>query len=205
MWRAMERKATSVADQLAEVQETRQQWEALTEPTRRVAVAADLELRRRHPDMELEPLRSAEPSSVGYAPQSSPSDRDPRHGTLFGADVGEETVANTQEWPSASTPSLESMRQEALGLTPETVHEKIPEQISLLRKHVRMAQARIEDLRETKVPDTEGDDHLGRAWDVTADRRRDAIIQPPRVDIRPAGEILQRAQERMADHEAEPS
>ncbi len=205
MWRAMERKATSVAGQLAKVQETRAQWGALTEPTRRAAVAADLELRRRHPDMELEPLRSAEPSSVGYAPQSSPSDRDPRHGTLFGADVGEETVANTQEWPSASTPSLESMRQEALGLTPETVHEKIPEQISLLRKHVRMAQARIEDLRETKVPDTEGDDHLGRAWDVTADRRRDAIIQPPRVDIRPAGEILQRAQERMADHEAEPS
>ena len=34
---------------------------ALTEPTRRVAVAADLELRRRHPDMDLEPLKSAEP------------------------------------------------------------------------------------------------------------------------------------------------
>ncbi len=38
-----------VADLLGEAQETRRQWEALTEPTRRVAIAADLELRRRHP------------------------------------------------------------------------------------------------------------------------------------------------------------
>ena len=43
---------------------TRRQWEALTETTRRIAIAADPELRRRHPGMELEPLRSAEPEGV---------------------------------------------------------------------------------------------------------------------------------------------
>jgi hypothetical protein len=61
MWRAMEAKATRVADTLATAQDTRRQWEALTEPTRRAAIAGDLELRRRHPGTRLEPLKSAEP------------------------------------------------------------------------------------------------------------------------------------------------
>jgi hypothetical protein len=37
--------------------DTRRGWEAVTEPTRRIALAADAELRRRHPDAEIEPLR----------------------------------------------------------------------------------------------------------------------------------------------------
>jgi hypothetical protein len=42
----------------------RRAWEAATEPQRRLAVAADTELRRRYPDMTIEPLRSAEPAEV---------------------------------------------------------------------------------------------------------------------------------------------
>lgn len=42
----------------------RRAWEAATEPQRRLAVAADTELRRRNPDMRIEPLRSAEPQEV---------------------------------------------------------------------------------------------------------------------------------------------
>jgi hypothetical protein len=187
MWRAMETKATRVAGQLAEVQETRTLWAALTEPIRRAAVAADLELRRRHPDMELEPLRSAEP--VG-----------------FGAATGEpETTAHTQDSLPAETVSRETTRQAALGLTPETVHEEIPERVSRIREHLRLAQARIKDLRDPRVPGIEADDDLGRAWDVLADRRRDAIIQPPRAEIRPAGEIMKWAQERSVEQEAEPA
>jgi uncharacterized protein len=41
-------------------------WEAATEPQRRLAVAADAELRRRNPDMPIEPLRSAEPTEVTH-------------------------------------------------------------------------------------------------------------------------------------------
>ncbi len=37
------------------------EWERATEQTRHLAVAADAELRRRHPDQAIEPLRSAEP------------------------------------------------------------------------------------------------------------------------------------------------
>ena len=57
----MEAKATNIAGMLAEAKETRREWEALTVPTRRVAIAADLELRRRYPDRVLAPLKSPQP------------------------------------------------------------------------------------------------------------------------------------------------
>jgi conjugative relaxase-like TrwC/TraI family protein len=49
---------------LAGLMDDRRAWEATTEPQRRLAVAADGELRRRFPDMRIEPLRSAEPGEV---------------------------------------------------------------------------------------------------------------------------------------------
>jgi hypothetical protein len=42
----------------------RHQWEQATAHTRRLAIAADAELRRRHPGQRIEPLRSAEPVPV---------------------------------------------------------------------------------------------------------------------------------------------
>src|SRR5262249_23571515 len=49
---------------LAGLMDDRRAWEAATEPQRRLAVAADKELRRRNPQMRIEPLRSAEPGQV---------------------------------------------------------------------------------------------------------------------------------------------
>jgi len=49
---------------LAALMDDRRAWEAATEPQRRLAVAADTELRRRNPEMRIEPLRSAEPDEV---------------------------------------------------------------------------------------------------------------------------------------------
>jgi conjugative relaxase-like TrwC/TraI family protein len=49
---------------LAGLMEDRRTWETATEPQRRLAVAADAELRRRNPDMRIEPLRSAEPEEI---------------------------------------------------------------------------------------------------------------------------------------------
>jgi hypothetical protein len=49
---------------LAALMDDRRAWEAATEPQRRLAVAADTELRRRHPDVRIKPLRSAEPGEV---------------------------------------------------------------------------------------------------------------------------------------------
>lgn len=49
---------------LAGLMDDRRTWEAATEPQRRLAVAADVELRRRNPEMTIEPLRSAEPEET---------------------------------------------------------------------------------------------------------------------------------------------
>ena len=45
----------------AQTMADRQEWEHATAPGRRLAIAADAELRRRHPDLKIEPLYSAEP------------------------------------------------------------------------------------------------------------------------------------------------
>jgi len=47
--------------ELEQTMEVRRDWERATEQTRRLAVAADSELRRRHPGQRFEPLRSEEP------------------------------------------------------------------------------------------------------------------------------------------------
>ncbi len=47
---------------LAQAMTDRQQWEHATAGTRRLAIAADAELRRRHPGRKIEPLRFAEPA-----------------------------------------------------------------------------------------------------------------------------------------------
>jgi conjugative relaxase-like TrwC/TraI family protein len=51
--------AQAMADRLA--------WEQITARSRQLAIAADAELRRRHPDHTIEPLRSAEPAPVSNA------------------------------------------------------------------------------------------------------------------------------------------
>jgi hypothetical protein len=52
---------------LAQTMADRQEWEQATAGSRRLAIAADAELHRRHPDQKIEPLRSAEPAPVGDA------------------------------------------------------------------------------------------------------------------------------------------
>jgi len=48
----------------AQTMTDRQEWEHATGHSRRLAVAADAELRRRHPELRIQPLQSAEPVSV---------------------------------------------------------------------------------------------------------------------------------------------
>jgi hypothetical protein len=48
----------------AQAMADRAEWEHATAHTRRLAIAADAELRRRHPDHHIGPLRSAEPALV---------------------------------------------------------------------------------------------------------------------------------------------
>jgi hypothetical protein len=48
----------------AQTMTDRQEWEHATTHSRRIAIAADAELRRRHPDLRIEPLHSAEPVPI---------------------------------------------------------------------------------------------------------------------------------------------
>ena len=58
---------------LANVMEDRQAWDHATEDRRRLAVAADAELRRRHPRQPYPPLRSAEPEPISDAQSGDPT------------------------------------------------------------------------------------------------------------------------------------
>ena len=49
---------------LAQAMANRQEWEHATAGSRSLAIAADAELRRRHPHQKIEPLRSGEPAAV---------------------------------------------------------------------------------------------------------------------------------------------
>ena len=154
MWRAMEAKATRVADLLAETQETRRQWEALTEPTRRVAVAADLELRRRHPGMVLEPLRSAEPAGIPgrdpCPPRLARTCGSRRPSTVLSTWRGRRRRTPRRPVKAPLTPAQREARgQQALGLTPQTVHDEVPEQVHRIRENARKAQEEIDKLRGT--------------------------------------------------------
>jgi len=206
----METKATNVAAMLAEAQETRRQWEALTEPTRRVAIAADLELRRRHPDRVIAPLKSAEPASavVGEPTLTAAPRREVWvQGTLDGAAhlaEGDPVLAEGGQHPSLNQAERESNGQQALGLTPDTVHDDIPEEVLRIRETARQIQAKVDHLASIREPAEEPEaTDLGPAWNVQAPRQRDAILQPPKPDVVPASKVLERSHDRQADLEPE--
>jgi len=68
---------------LAQAMADRQDWEQATAASRHLAIAADTELRRRHPSHKIEPLRSAEPVPVtDTEPDGRPSETATRIGDL---------------------------------------------------------------------------------------------------------------------------
>lgn len=211
MWTAMEAKATQVADILAEAQEARRQWEALTEHTRRIAVAADRELRGRHPGQFLEPLTSAEPAGItSPRPADPPSKESWVQPTLDGSIhlhlPRTEAAETAAEERPLKVQEREIAGQEALDLSPESAFDGVPVQVLRIRENATKAQEKIDDLRGMRIPADDQDAmDLGTAWSVLARREREAVIQPPRPQIAPASEIIKRAHERMAVHEPEPA
>jgi hypothetical protein len=76
--RGLEAKYRERETLLGEVIEERELWDKLTEGGRRLAIQADLELRRRHPGRKIRPLESAEPPGgvpVVLAPRIGASER----------------------------------------------------------------------------------------------------------------------------------
>ena len=75
----------------AQAMTDRQEWEQATAGSRRLAIAADTELRRRHPYRKIEPLRSAEPAPVSDAERQHP-DLTPQQKSGETARIGDLTV-----------------------------------------------------------------------------------------------------------------
>jgi hypothetical protein len=208
MWQTMHGKATQMADVLAAAQETRRQWEALTESTRRAAIAADLELRRRHPGVRLEPLRSAESGSAGdgkgmaATPDGHVWVQETLDGGVHLADMAAYATGRRDQVPVAA--NREVPNQLALALRPETVTQPVPEELLRIKDNARKVQEQVDQLRT--IPEFAEDDdaaYLGPGWGMLARRDRDAILQPPKPNLIPARAVLQRTGNRAGDREPE--
>jgi hypothetical protein len=143
--------------ELEQTMETRREWERATEQPRRMAVAADVELRRHHPGQRFEPLRSAEPL------------------------VSEE-------------------ERDQLVFAPGAESHQTPEWITRLAAERRAVKERLDERRGVRVPSADPDyEDEGEAWPAGAERDRDAILQPPKPEMRPALAVLGRPPDRQLE------
>ena len=145
----------------AAIMADRADWDTATRAQRHLAVAADAELRRRHPEQHHPPLRSAEP------PPATQAQRDEL--TLTAG----QPIPDTGQWIKD------------LAATHHTFARTLAERQSLT------------------VPSQDPDyGSLGQAFPPWPRPARDAILQPPKPEIRPSPQVLQRAADRDADPEA---
>jgi hypothetical protein len=145
----------------AAIMADRADWDAATRTQRHLAVAADAELRRRHPDQHFSLLRSAEPE-----------------------------------------PPTETQRAE-LTLTPGQPPGEMGQWITDLAAAHRTFAERLADRQSLTIPSEDpsyGD--LGQAFLPWPRPASDAILQPPKPEIRPSSYVFERAVDRDADWEA---
>ena len=139
----------------------RADWDAATRQQRYLAVAADAELRRRHPEQRFTPLRSAEPQPATQAQRDE-----------LTMSVGQPTP-EVGQW----------IKDLAAG------HHKFAETLA--------------ERQSLMVPSEDpGYGDLGQAFPPWPGPARDAILQPPKPEIPPSPQVLQRAADRDADPEA---
>jgi hypothetical protein len=143
----------------AAVMADRAQWEQATR--QQLAVAADAELRRRHPGQQHPPLRSATPE-----------------------------------------PATQEQRDE-LTLTAGKEIPKPSEWIRDLAVQRLEFKDRLAERRSLLIPAQDPDhEHLGQAFPAWHHADRDAILQPPKPQIQPSPQILERVADRALDMEA---
>ncbi len=145
----------------AAVMDDRGDWDAATRAQRHLAVAADAELRRRHPGQHYPPLRSAEPQPATGAQRDE-----------FTLPVGEQ-IPEMGQW------------------------------IKDLAATHRAFAGTLAERQSLTVPSEDPDyGNLGQAFPPWPRPANDAIVQPPKPEIRPSPQVLQRAADRDAGPEA---
>jgi hypothetical protein len=145
----------------AAVMADRADWDAATRHQRHLAVAADAELRRRHPARNYPHLRSAEP------PPPSQAQRDELTLTTG------EKIPETSQW------------------------------IKDLAVQRRAFAGKLADRQSLMIPAEDPDyGDLGQAFPAWPAPAAEAILQPPKPEIEPSEQILERAVDRDLDMEA---
>jgi hypothetical protein len=143
-WGALGQRATLVRDTLAEAHDTRCQWEAMTEPTRRLARAADIELKRRGVLNRDDRLRSAEPEGFVY-PQRE-------QGREVWVQPRLDGSAELAREPEPVTPAEREARAlDVLGLTPSHDQPELPLQVAEIAQYNRRRQAEIDERRSMRI------------------------------------------------------
>jgi hypothetical protein len=146
---------------LAATMADRDDWDKATVQQRHLAVAADAELRRRHPDEHYPPLRLAEPE-----------------------------------------PATDDQRQELTMTSGEETRDEFQWIKDLAAAHRTFAD-RLADRLSLTIPSQDPDyGDLGQAFPPWPGPGNDTILRPPKPEIRPSPQILQRAANRDADFEA---
>ena len=139
----------------------RADWDQATRAQRQLAVAADAELRRRHPGQYFSPLRSAEPEAATQA------------------------------------------QRDELTLTPDALPGEMDQQLTDLAAGHRTFAATLADRQSQAIPSEDPDyGDLGRAFPAWTAAGREPILQPPKPEIPPSPQILQKVMDRDADWEA---
>jgi hypothetical protein len=194
-WTALGQRAALVREKLSQAHDTRCQWEAMTEPTRRLARAADIELKRRRVLGPDDHLKSAEPDGFKYP------DRDKAAEVWVQPRLDGSVELPREPEPEPLGPAEREARAlEVLGLTPGYEQPELPLQVREVAEYNRRRQTQIDERRTIRLPAEEPDEmDLGEAWNVLAERHRDAVIQPPKPPIPAAEPILERAAQREAE------
>jgi hypothetical protein len=160
-YQAMGRRYCEQEETFAATMDDRREWEHATEHSRHLAIAADAELRRRHPYQRIEPLRSAEPAPVSETEREE-----------LILDAGK-NIGQLAQWIQDLAAQRKAFR------------EKLDERKGLM------------------IPSEDPDrEDLGEAFLDQAAPSREAILQPPKPEIRPSAMVLEAAQQRDASHEA---
>jgi hypothetical protein len=141
----------------------RADWDAATRAQRHLAVAADAELRRRHPEQHYPPLRSAEPQPATQAQRDE-----------LTLPVGKQ-IPEMGQWIK----DLAATHHTFAGTLAERQSMTVPSEDP--------------DYGDSARHSRPGPDRLPA---------RNAILQPPKPEIRPSPQVLQRAADRDADPEA---
>ncbi len=105
--------------------------------------------------------------------------------------------------PMRSAEPAKPAEEERAQLVPTGTEHETPAWITELEEQNRAAMAKIEEVKGLRVPseDPEWEDE-GEAWPGELRRERDAILQPPPPEIKPAEPVAERAAEMAGEREA---